>query len=255
MKRFATSGAAPFVGLLVLSLTANASHAAPAPAAVPAIVERAVTTYTAEVRGEIGMMRHFSTSIQAGPVRHSETSESGVLLTDGAFTKIKYYQVTQDRKAFDTTKLAQRDSQTNADWAAGKIFFKEPYDPRFIGDYQYGPTTACTDCPAGTVAVTFTSTLRDAQHGKGTMWIDSAGARVTKLTYSPNAFPPHANSGTVTETSSESSGIWYVTRIDESYRGHELILTGTGTFTGTFDHFRRFPNVTAGDTALDNGTI
>jgi len=252
MKRFATSISRPFASLLVLALAACASQAAETPAA---IVERAVVAYTSEVHGAIGMMRHFSTSIQAGPVRHSETSESGVLLTDGAFTKIKYYQVTQDRKAFDATKLAQRDSQTNADWAAGKIFFKEPYDRRFSEDYQFALAAACADCPAGTVAVTFTSALRDAQHGKGTMWIDSASARVVKLTYSPNAFPPHANSGTVTETSSESSGIWYVTRIDESYRGHELILTGTGTFTGTFDHFRRFPSVTEGGAALGNGTI
>jgi len=259
MKRFA-SAATPFACLLVLSLTVSASPAAPVPAApvaaaVPAIVEHAVAAYEAEVRGAIGMMRHFTTGIQAGPVRHSETSVSGVLLSDGAFSKIKYYQVTQDGKAFDAQKLAQRDSQTNTDWAAGKIFFKEPYDRRFTGDYQFEVSTSCTDCPAGTVDVAFTSAIRDAQHGNGTMLIESSSGRVQKLTYSPNAFPPHANSGTVTETSGGSSGIWYVTRIDESYRGHELILTGTGTFTGTFDQFRRFPSVTDGDAALGNGTI
>jgi hypothetical protein len=251
MKRVA----APFACLLVLSLMSGASQAAPAPSAVPAIVEHAMAAYAAEMRGAIGMMRHFSTSIQAGPIRHGETSESGVLLEDGAFSKIKYYQVTQDGKAFDATKLAQRDSQTNTDWAAGKIFFKEPYDPRFIGDYTFALSTGCVDCPAGTVAVAFTSAVRDAQHGSGTMLIDSANARVETLTYSPNAFPPHATSGKVTETSSESSGIWYVTHIDESYRGHSFILTGTGTFTGTFDHFRRFPSVGEGDGALGNGTI
>ncbi len=88
------------------------------------------------------------------------------------------------------------------------------------------------------------------------MWIDSTTARVKELIYTPNVLPSHATSGSVTEISSSAApGIWYVTRIDESYRGHEAIISGTGTFSGTFDRIRRFSSPAQGQAALDDGTI
>jgi hypothetical protein len=240
---------------LLVAMTLHADADATGGAA-PALVLRAAAVYTANVRGIIGMQRHFSTILHAGPVHHTEVSDSGILLTDGSFVTAKYYRITDDGKAFSTQQIAQRDAQTNQDWSVGKIFFKEPYDPRYIHDYVFDPAQACTACPAGTVAVTFRSGIKDNQHGSGTMWIEQATGRVDKLTYIPNVPPPHANSGTVTETSGNAMpNVWYVTRIDGSYRGNAFPLTGTGTFTGLFDHFQRFSSVTQGKAALQAGTI
>jgi hypothetical protein len=36
---------------------------------------------------------------------------------------------------------------------------------------------------------------------------------------------------------------------------HETLIAGTGTFIGTFDHFKRLASVAQGQLALDNGTI
>jgi len=222
---------------------------------VPAIVQRAADTYAANVRGIIGMQRHFTTSLRGGPIRHTEESDSGFLMDDGAFVKIKYYRIVQDGRTFAAGQIARRDAQTNRDWSDGKIFFKEPYDPRFMRDYGF-QLQACSDCPAGVVAVAFTSAVRDAQHGSGTMWIESDSALVDRLTYVPYVFPPHATSGTVTEFGGRAlPDLWYVTRIDSAYRGRVFVLTGSGTFAGAFDHFRRFATLIEAQAALQDGTI
>jgi hypothetical protein len=88
------------------------------------------------------------------------------------------------------------------------------------------------------------------------MYIDRRRAHVVKLTYTPNVLPPHATSGTITETSGVAwPDLWCVVRIDEIYRGHAFLFSGTGTFTAIFDHFRRLPSLAVGEAALRNGKI
>jgi hypothetical protein len=237
---------------MTLGVSASGTHATP----VPAIVLRAAAVYATNVRGIIGMQRHFSTVLHAGPVHHTEESDSGQLMNGGSFVKITYFRIADDGKEFSAQQIAQRDAQTNQDWTVGKIFFKEPYDRRYIGEYTFDQPQACAACPAGTVAVSFGSRIKDTQHGSGTMWIELATGRVDKLTYIPNVLPSHATFGTVTETSGKAmQNVWYVTRIDGTYQGRAFVLKGTGTFTGVFDHFRRFSTVTQGEAALHAATI
>jgi hypothetical protein len=246
----------PLLCLLLAPVAATGAQSHAGVTVIPSLVQQAARAFAAELRGAVGMQRHFATTIKAGPVNHSETSDSGILFNNGVFVKIKYYRIADDGKAFSAAQIRARESQTNKDWTAGKIFFKEPYDQRYMGDYTFSQPQACSGCPRGLLAVHFTSALQDVQHGNGIMWINSARARVTELIYTPNALPPHATSGTVTEVSSNpASGIWYVTRIDETYQGHELVVEGTGKFSGTFDRMRRFSSLAQGEAALNSGTI
>lgn len=235
-------------------LPASASQTGGTP--VPALIQRAAAAYAVSVRGVMGMQRHFSTVLHAGPVHHTEESDSGQLMKDGSFVKIKYYRIADDGSSFTAQHIAQRDAQTNQDWTAGKIFFKEPYDRHFMGDYRFEQPQTCSACPAGTVAVNFGSSIKDTQHGSGTMWIETASARVDRLTYIPNVLPPHATSASVIEIGGPAlPNLWYVIRIEGKYQGRAFIFKGGGTFTGTFNHFRRFSTVTSGEAALRNGTI
>ncbi len=217
----------------------------------PPIILRAGANYRAELHGFVGMQRHFNTTI-SGAIHHTEQSDSGQILLNGAYAGIKYYSILEDGEQFSAAKLAQRDSTTNKDWSAGKVFFKEPYDPRYFGDYQF----AGAKDGGGQTAVQFSSSIHDSQHGAGTVWIDDRTAHVVKLTYSPYVLPPHATSGTVTEIGGQAlPKLWYVVRIDESYQGKVFVLHGSGVFTGTFNHFRRFPNLQSAQAALANGSI
>ena len=238
----------------ILSTVLGVQAAVPREGAVPALVMRAASANATSVRGVVGMSRHFSTVLHSGPIHHTEESDSGQLMQNGAFVKIAYHRIVDDGRAFTKAQIAQRDAQTNQDWALGKIFFKEPYDRRFIAEYTYDQPKACTACPPGTLAVNFASSIRDAQHGSGTMWIEATTARVVRLTYVPNVLPPHATFGTVTEFGGNAmSGTWYVVRIEGTYLGRAFMFKGTGTFTGVFDHFRRFSTVAGGMAALTSG--
>lgn len=241
---------------LAVSVTGVQARQDPPTAGVPQILQSTIASYQNSLRGVIGMQRHFTTIINAGIAKHSEQSSSGLLLNSDDFAGAHYYRIVDDGKAFTAAQVKDRDTQTNQGWSAGKIFFKEPYDRRFVADYTFTTVSPCTTCPTGTVAITFSSGKHDDQHGSGTMWIDSARHRVVKLTYVPYALPQHATSGTVTETSGQAlPNLWYVVRIDEVYAGRELLFRGTGTFTGIMDHFQRFATLAAGKNALANGTI
>jgi hypothetical protein len=244
------------LSVAVCALASAGLADSPAAPPVPAIVERAAEAYAKGLHGFVGMQRHFDTSISAGPVHHSEQSDSGILLSDGAFAALEYYHITRDGSAFTTAQLTDRTAVTTQNWVTGKVFFKEPYDRHYMSDYHFDASVACAACSQGTVAVGFSSAVHDAQHGGGTMWIDEATARVEKLTYVPYVLPPHATSGSVTETNGEPlPELWYVARIDQKYGGRLLFVGGTGTFTGVLDHFKRFASSADGMAALHNATI
>ena len=253
MIRRAASSAA--VMMLVLAEPGVPPALADAPA-VPSIVLRASAIFDTQMRGVVGMQRHFTTQISAGPLTHNEQSESGQVMLDGRFVKIAYYHIERDGHTLSTSQIQQRNDETNANWSAGKVFFKEPYDSRYMSEYSFAPQAACAACSAGTLAVSFASAIHDSQHGSGVMYVDSTSAHVVKLIYAPYVLPPHASSGSVTETGGQAlPDLWCVVRIDETYEGHALMIRGSGTFVGAFDNFRRFPSVSAAETALQDHTL
>lgn len=245
------------VGLLLLLGTSPALTSAQAmPTDVAAIVRRASETYVLEMHGFVGMERHFTTKLRGGPFEHGEQSDSGQLFRDGKFVQIAYYRIVRDGQQLTVSQVAQRNERANKDWAAGKVFFKEPYDPRYMSEYTFEASPECSGCSAGTQGIRFDSSIRDGQHGAGVMYIDLKTGHVLKLTYIPNALPPHATSGTVTEVGGQVlPHLWHVSHITEVYQGHAFFFSGTGTFTGVFDHFRRLPTLTAGESALEDQTI
>ena len=243
------------VGIVMLSRQPPSLAAEPSTNAAYDAVRKAMESYEAGLHGIVGMQRHFTTVVDAGIARHTEESDSGLLIQNGVFREAHYYKIARDGKTFTPQQIADRDAQTNKGWAAGKIFFKEPYDARFFEDYQFTAASPC-NCGSNTIAIAFSSSRRDDQHGSGMMWIDATDNHVVKLTYAPYVLPPHATSGTVTETTAEVlPNLWYVVRIDETYQGHAWLLHGTGTFTAVIDHFQRFSTVADGESAIENDTI
>lgn len=245
-----------FAAAALLLVAAGAQRTQAGAPAVPPAVLRASIAFGEAMHGLVGMQRHFATALHAGPLGHGERSDSVQLMQDGRSVKIAYYRIVRDGQSFSPSQIQQRSDAANEDWGAGKVFFKEPYDPRYLSDYSFGPPAQCAVCPAGTQAVTFASAIHDSQHGSGVMYIDTAKAHVVKLTYTPYVLPPHASSGSVTETGGPAlPDLWYVVRIDEAYRGEAFVIGGIGSFTGVFDHFRRFTSLSAGEAALENHAL
>jgi hypothetical protein len=225
------------------------------PSLVPSLVHRAVTQYAAEHHGLLGFSRHVNFTMHAGPLSRDVRNDVGVLMQDGAYTRVRYYNGQTDAKTDDAKDLQRQEDDANADLAAGRGFVKRPVDPRFVADYRFA-SADCADCAAGRAAFSFTSVVHDRQHGHGTLIIDNASGRVDQISYTLDRAPDHAASGEVVETFGEAlPGLWTCLHVEETYRGHLGPIGGTATMTTTLDHFRRFAQVDTALAAMASGSL
>ena len=186
----------------------------------PEIVQHVIAGYETNVRGVIGMQRHFSTLINAGIAKHTEVSESAILFKDGVFEAVHYYRVLEDGKEFSATQLSDRDKQTADVGRPARCFSTNPTiagSPATI--HSRSSLHVRIARPGGSGQIRKRETRYAARRRDDVD--DAAEARVVKLTYSPYVYPPHATSGTVTEISGAAlPNLWYVVRIDQAFTGH-----------------------------------
>jgi hypothetical protein len=222
---------------------------------VPSVVAQAATVNAADNAGTIVHERHMDVAAVAGPAHFSQSNDAMLLMIDGQYRHIHYSKIVENGKTLSTPDVTKRESDDNAQLEKGEGFFKQPFDKRYLSDYQYA-VVPCSSCAANEVAVQFASALRDAQHGNGTMHIDGTSGRVIDVVYTPFVLPEHASAGTTTETLGEAlPGLWTIVRIERSYSGRVLFVGGHGTAVETLDHFHRFSDQSAGVAFFRSSTL
>ncbi len=232
-----------FLCLLSLSAVVLGATSASAQPGIPAIVAQAAQFTAVETSGIIVHERHMSVIAAAGPAHFSEMNDDVLLLSDGAYRHIHFLRMAENGRTLSADQMLKRENANNVEFEHGEGFFKQPFDRRYLTDYSYAVTSASGDL----ITVAFASALRDEQHGKGEMIVDATSGRISSLTYTPYVFPDHASGGTVTETFGEAlPGLWTIVRIDSTYSGRVLFVTGHGAATETLDHFHRFTNAGVG---------
>ncbi len=235
--------------LLVCLLTMCAFSvyaSARAASGVAPIVMRAAQTAALESSGVIVHERHVTVSAAAGPAHFSQSNDAIMLMNDAAYSHIHYLRIEENGHVLTANEMAKRETANNADLAEGKDVFKQPFDWRYLADYQY--TVVPCFCASGEVAVHFTSPIADAQHGAGDMHIDEVTGHVLDLVYTPNSLPDHAKTGLVSETFGQAlPGLWTIVRIERTYSGRVLFVSGHGTVTEVLDHFHHFTDAEAGE--------
>jgi hypothetical protein len=231
--------------LTICALTAYT--AARASSIVPAIVSRAAQTASLESAGVIVHERHITLTASAGPAHFSQRNDAIMLMNDATYSRIHYLRIEENGHVLNSNEMAKREAENNKELESGKAFFKQPFDQRYLADYQY-TIVPCSLCASGEVAVHFSSPIEDEQHGAGDMHIDAATGHVLDLTYAPNALPDHANSGQVSETFGQAlPGLWTIVRIDRTYSGRVLFVGGRGTVTEVLDNFHHFTDASLGE--------
>ena len=231
--------------LTICALGATARASAPM-SNIPSVVQRAAQTAAIENSGVTVHERHITLSAEAGPAHFTQSNDAIMLMIDGTYTHIHYVRIEEKGRVLGENDVAKRETANNKDLERGTGFFKQPFDRRYIADYQY--TTVPCACEAGEIDVHFTSLVHDDQHGVGTMRIDEATSHVTELTYTPYVLPDHANSATISETFGQAlPGLWTIVRIDRVYDGRVLFVSGHGTVTEVLDHFHHFTNAGTGE--------
>lgn len=221
----------------------------------PPLVKRAISLYEGEHRGELGFSRHLTFKLHVGPIAHDVKNEVGILMRDGAYVKVAYYNSSTNGKPDDAAELQRQEDKANADIAAGHGYFKRPVDGRYADDYRFD-TATCDGCATGEDAFAFTSMIHDRWHGHGTLVLDRATARVVRISYTMDKPPDHASSADAVETFGEGMpGLWTCTHVDENYHGRMGIIGGTATMSYSLDHFKRFAQLESGLAALSQHSL
>jgi len=184
-------------------------------------------------RGIVSFHLHWTMDVHAGFSGRREDRLIDGIYEDGTIVKVRVSSYTIDGKpAGDAADAALEQGYEHPN--PGDVF-NAPFDPRYLSAYQYQSN--------GPQKIAFTSNLRDAAHGNGSMSCDVAD-NVVDYTYQPNALPPHASSAEVTDRRSEVlPGYWAVTQEIQQYKGSYGPFPGTGTVQSTFSDFRRFADL------------
>jgi hypothetical protein len=184
-------------------------------------------------QGVVAFRMHRTFDVHGGfSSRHEDLVLQGVY-DDAALVKVRVYSYSIDGKAASAADVSSLEQA----WDHPKPgdVFAAPFDPRNFDAYQYQNGSPST--------IYFNSAVHDAGHGRGSFTYD-AQSDIVAYTYQPNALPPHATSGEITDLRSEVlPGYWAVTQETQNYKGTYGLFSAAGTIQITFSDFRRFPDL------------
>jgi hypothetical protein len=210
------------------------------PPGAPPVLAQVAQRFAETSRGVVAYQLHRVFDVHGGFQSRHEDLVVNAVCEDGAVVRVRVATYTIDGKAASAADVTSLEQSWNHP-KAGDVF-APPYDPRFLDAYQYQAAAPST--------IGFTSSIRDAGHGNGSFTYD-AQDDVLSVTYSPNALPPHARSGEVTDQRAEVlPGYWAVTHETQEYRGTVGPFSAAGTIKVDFSGFRRFPDLQSALRAL-----
>jgi hypothetical protein len=201
-------------------------------AAPPALVQVA-QHYLQTSRGIVGFTLHRVLDVHAGFSRRHEDIVMHGIYEDGKIVRVHIVSYTIDGKtASDPEQIAM--AQAYEDPKPGQRLAL-PFDPANFSQYTYQQ--------AGPQMIGFTSSVRDAGHGSGSLTYDAAD-NIVSYTYAPNALPPHASAGTVVDRRSQVlPDYWAVIQETQQYQGSYGPFPGAATEQVDFSDFSRFPDL------------
>jgi hypothetical protein len=213
-----------------------------APASAPPALTQIAQRYQQTSRGIVAFRMHRTLDVHgAFKSRHEDIVMQGIY-SDGVTVKVHVYSYRIDGHAADASDV----SSLEKSWEHPKPsdVFAAPFDPNHLDAYEYQQGGASTIC--------FNSSVRDSGHGRGSFTYNAQND-VVSVTYQPNALPPHASSGQITDLRSEVlPGYWATTQETQQYKGNYGPFPAAGTMQVEFSDFRRFPDLQSALHALNS---
>lgn len=240
---------------VVFTVAATIVPALSAGSQTPAdIVRNAAQQLETERHGVI-VFHHLYSYEEHGP-GHNKTivTESLRLWNDGRLTAVKILSQVTNGKSASAQDLAKL--QADTDKSPPSDEYRLPLDAGALQEYRFDvASTPCTDCPANTTAIQFTSLVRDANHADGTIFIDASSHQIVRLDFHPSALPPHADSGTISiRFGRVLPDLWDVEDTREHYTGHMLFIHGWADIAETDSDYRRLGTLDEGKQVLSVAT-
>jgi hypothetical protein len=206
----------------------------------PSVVAQVAQRYEQTTRGVVEFRLHRVFDVHGGlRSRHEDLVLNGVY-SEGAIVRVRVVSYAIDGKPASSQDVSRVEQSWNNP-KPGDVF-APPYDPRFLDAYQYQAGAGST--------IDFTSEVPDGAHGRGTLTYDASND-VVSISYQPNALPPHASSGQITDLRTEVlPGYWATTHETQEYKGNYGPFAAAGTVQSDFSGFRRFDDLPAALRAL-----
>lgn len=238
--------------MLWLSVVLAAASATPAPAQPSAAeaVAAAVRVLAAERHGVIAFRLRYDYR-EYGPAHNKTVVEDSLRLQDnGVLVRVRLLSSVSNGNAASHDDLARKQGQL--DKHLPDEDYRLPLQSEALRDYRFAyADSGCSGCPAGTVAIAFTSLVRDDGHADGTLAIDSGSHHVLRLEYRPSVFPGHVDSGTiVTLFGRVLPDLWDVVETKQHYTGHLLFMHGGADIDQVYTGYERFGSLAEGFAAL-----
>ncbi|HEV3090068.1 MAG TPA: hypothetical protein VGX91_01350 [Candidatus Cybelea sp.] len=201
--------------------------------AAPPALTRVAQRFAATTRGIVGFRLHRVLDVHAGfSSRHEDLVLNGVF-KNGSIVKVRVVSYTIDGRQADA---ATTDAMARAfDRPQPGSAFAPPFDARNAAAYSYGAY--------GNGTMAFSSAVRDAGHGNGTFTYRPDGT-VLAITYQPNALPPHATWGQITDRRAQVlPNYWATVGETQQYKGRYGPFAGAASEEVDFSDFRRFADL------------
>ncbi len=161
--------------------------------------------------------------------RHEDLVMNGVY-EDGSLVRVRVVSYAIDGKPASASDISNVEQSWNHPTPAD--VFAPPFDARNFDAYQYRSGGAST--------IDFTSSVHDAGHGNGSFTYDVHND-VVSYTYQPNALPPHAHWGQITDRRAEVlAGYWRSIQETQQYSGSIGPFAAAGTIHIDYTGFKRF---------------
>lgn len=228
---------------LVLALLALGAAAPATDSGAASAVRQAVAILDAERHGVTAFHRHYAYT-EHGPGHTKTQLVDSIRVRDGSrLVAVRLLAQVSDGKAASPAELAKLQADIE------KQFPPEDYELPLatpeLAEYRFDVSNApCNKCPAGSIAIAFTSLQRDDSHGDGIMTIDGSSHHILSMDFRPSVLPPHADSGSISIAFGPVlPDLWDVVSTTSHYTGHMFVFHGGADIVQTDSAYHRYKTI------------
>lgn len=211
-----------------------------------AFARAVAAAYAADTKSIVTFVATSNLDAHGGPIHMRSFSETAYEEADGTPLRKRVLRAVDDGRTAGPDELAKRSA--TADVPSSRFGMHLPVVGAYVAEYTYSKPRVDGD----TVAVDFTTTIRDGAHGDGTLTYLRDENRIDSIVIRPAVLPTHATSMTTTlEFGRVDENRWDVVKVTHAFTGREAFITGGGTSVTIYERYRSFATASAADAALD----
>lgn len=229
---------------ILLGLISSALLAATLDMADGAALARTVATeYAAQTQGAVTFV--VSTTNEVRVLRRIDVSEAAYVDVNGSPVHKRYLKNVAGSKTSNAAELAKLSAEPEG--ALSRFGMKIPITAAFAGDFRFAKPRAMGDL----IAVDFTTDVKDASHGDGTLFVRKNG-QLDHIVFVPSIQPDHTTGMTIQiEYGAVAPDRWDVVKIERTFIGHRGILSGRVNSTSTYEQYQVHASEAAAIASVD----